>query len=391
VRFVNAVREASARLGARWWLPAALIGAGSVAVLGGGASIAVGQSVTTSPAVAVQAGDPPGNNGFVKIEDENIDDIPQNDPHVGCVFNVEFYNYDQGAYTATVTFEAQAPTAGPVGVTGNLKPFIGEDAAGGGKDLDARETYTLAFTGAPHPQQGFHVKLTIHAEGSIGADVKHKVFWVEGCGTTPTPTETPTGTPTETPTSTPTETPTGTPTETPTETPTGTPTETPTGTPTGTPTETPTGTPTETPTGTPTETPTGTPTQTPTGTPTQTPTGTPTETPTGTPTQTPTGTPTGTPTETPTGTPTGTPTSPPSETPSTSPTTGTSSATTGVPSTPVSVPTEVEAGLAGPVAQDDSTRGRTVFGAGLLAAGGIMIGMGAFLVLRRRARGLHQV
>jgi hypothetical protein len=25
------------------------------------------------------------------------------------------------------------------------------------------------------------VKLTIHAEGSQGADVKHKVFWVEGC------------------------------------------------------------------------------------------------------------------------------------------------------------------------------------------------------------------
>ena len=30
--------------------------------------------------------------------------------------------------------------------------------------------------------QGFHVKLTINAEGSQGADVKHKVFWVTGCG-----------------------------------------------------------------------------------------------------------------------------------------------------------------------------------------------------------------
>ncbi len=34
-----------------------------------------------------------------------------------------------------------------------------------------------------HPQQGYHVKLTIHAPGSQGADTKHKVFWVEPCET----------------------------------------------------------------------------------------------------------------------------------------------------------------------------------------------------------------
>ncbi len=64
--------------------------------------------------------------------------------------------------------------------------FIGEDDnCGGGSEagLDASETYTLDFTGiTPHPSQGFHVKLTINAEGSQGADVKHKVFWVTGCG-----------------------------------------------------------------------------------------------------------------------------------------------------------------------------------------------------------------
>jgi hypothetical protein len=38
----------------------------------------------------------------------------------------------------------------------------------------------------PQPQQGFHVKLTINAEGSQGADVKHKVFWVTGCDVPPT-------------------------------------------------------------------------------------------------------------------------------------------------------------------------------------------------------------
>lgn len=103
----------------------------------------------------------------------------------------------------------------------------------------------------------------------------------------------------------------------------------------------------------------------------------------------PTEAPTGTPTET----PTGTPTTPPSDTPNTSPTTtgtspGTSPATTTPPSTPVAVPTAVDAGLPGPAAHDDPNHDRTILGAGLLAALGIMIGLGAFLI--RRRRGLHQ-
>ena len=35
--------------------------------------------------------------------------------------------------------------------------------------------------GEPHPIQGYHVKLTVNAPGSIGADTKYKVFWVTGC------------------------------------------------------------------------------------------------------------------------------------------------------------------------------------------------------------------
>ena len=42
--------------------------------------------------------------------------------------------------------------------------------------------YALDVSGlTEHPDQGYHIKLTIHAEGSKGADVKHKVFWVTGC------------------------------------------------------------------------------------------------------------------------------------------------------------------------------------------------------------------
>jgi hypothetical protein len=32
-----------------------------------------------------------------------------------------------------------------------------------------------------HPQQGCHIKLEVNAEGSIGADNKFKVFWVQPC------------------------------------------------------------------------------------------------------------------------------------------------------------------------------------------------------------------
>jgi hypothetical protein len=53
-----------------------------------------------------------------------------------------------------------------------------------GTDLDASPAYTLDLTGDPHPKQGHHVKLTIHAPDSLGADVKHKVFWVQPCDAT---------------------------------------------------------------------------------------------------------------------------------------------------------------------------------------------------------------
>jgi LPXTG-motif cell wall-anchored protein len=155
---------------------------------------------------AVPAGgqtDPLGNNGTVKVDDVPFDDHPDNEPHVGCTFQIDFYGYDEGDLSATVLFEAIPPTVDdwPDGtdlLTDELD--IGEDAAGGGTDLDASETYDLTDALAaiePHPVQGWHVKLTVNAEGSQGADVKHKVFWVQGCevpGTTPTTSSTTTTT-----------------------------------------------------------------------------------------------------------------------------------------------------------------------------------------------------
>jgi hypothetical protein len=139
------------------------------------------------PGVAVAAPNPPGNNGTIKLDARPFDAAPDNEPHVGCTFQVDFYAYDQGNLDAWVTFEAHAPTLRPAGSQVLLTDsvFVGEDDnSGGGSEagLDARRTYRLDFTGiTAHPVQGVHVKLTVNAEGSQGADTKHKVFWVTGC------------------------------------------------------------------------------------------------------------------------------------------------------------------------------------------------------------------
>jgi hypothetical protein len=163
-------------------VPAAVCGTGLLVALAG-------------PAGAQE--DPAGNNGTVKIDRVPFDDHPNNEPHVGCEFQVDFYGFDEGDLSATVTFEAVPPTQSgatdvPPGEGDELltdEVAIGQDAAGGGTDLDASVTYDLTDELAgiePHPQQGWHVRLTVHAEGSQGADTKHKVFWVSGCEPTTT-------------------------------------------------------------------------------------------------------------------------------------------------------------------------------------------------------------
>src|SRR5262245_62104723 len=85
------------------------------------------------------SGDPPGNNGVVKVDGEEFDDAPNNEPHVGCTFQVDFYGFDAGDLFANVTFEAHPPTGSDTVVLTDTV-FIGEDDnKGGGSEsgLDA--------------------------------------------------------------------------------------------------------------------------------------------------------------------------------------------------------------------------------------------------------------
>lgn len=151
-------------------------------------SVAVLVLLLTPSVALARTGDPKGNNGVIKINNEEApDNIPDNHPHVSCTFSVDFYNYDKGSdYKAAVEFKLQPPTSGngySLKIDGDTHPFIGGDAAGGGTDLDASEKYKLSFSGTPHEQQGYHVKVTVQAPGSKGNDRKQKVFWVRPCQT----------------------------------------------------------------------------------------------------------------------------------------------------------------------------------------------------------------
>jgi hypothetical protein len=138
------------------------------------------------------SGDPAGNNGTVKIAElGELDGIPNNTPHPGCTFQVEWYGFDQGPdVVSTVTFAMQAPTRDvALGVAGRTSVPVGGDAASGAgtsTGLDATEAYTLSFDGEPHPKQGYHVRLTVATPRSLGNDTKTKVFWVEPCASEPT-------------------------------------------------------------------------------------------------------------------------------------------------------------------------------------------------------------
>jgi Coenzyme PQQ synthesis protein D (PqqD) len=221
----------------------------------------------------------PTDTGLIRVDDILFDDIPNNSPHVGCVVQIDFYDYplDENLF-AHVTFAVIPPTGSEVLLEDDV--FTGEDPAGGGSDLDASETYditALLLGFVPDPNLGWHVQLTINAPGSQGGPLKVKDFWVTDC----TPAQTTTGAPTTAPP--PTATATNTPTETATETPTDTPTNTATNTPAETPTETATSTPEDIVTDTPEDTATNTLTETVTNTPTNAPSDTPTDTATETP------------------------------------------------------------------------------------------------------------
>ena len=82
-------------------------------------------------------------------------EIPDNDPHVGCRFQIEFRGFDQGDLNATWALVGQAPTGKGIPVLKGTQ-FIGGDPAGGANDVDGVVvvdlTDKLGVLGDPHPK-----------------------------------------------------------------------------------------------------------------------------------------------------------------------------------------------------------------------------------------------
>ena len=155
----------------------------------GAAICGVGVLVAASIAAAPANGDPPGANGTVKIDGLAFDNGIDNEPHVTCEFEVDFFNFDDDEL-ANIVFTVQPPTGQEAELLRMNNALVSNDPAGGGNPdpdeifpFSATQLGLDAFT--PHPQQGFHVKLTIERIGAPGAG-KHKVFWIEPC-VVPTP------------------------------------------------------------------------------------------------------------------------------------------------------------------------------------------------------------
>jgi hypothetical protein len=85
--------------GVRARTASAVAAAGALSLLLGAAALVAAPSASAGQAGgAVAQADPPGNNGTIKIEGVDVQSgPPDNNPHQGCSFTVEFYNYDEGA------------------------------------------------------------------------------------------------------------------------------------------------------------------------------------------------------------------------------------------------------------------------------------------------------
>ena len=143
--------------------------------------LAVSPAGRATAAHKTPPGDPPGNNGTIKIDrdgpgDQDMGNEPIGD---GCIIWLDFYNFDQGQ-TADITFTAQPPSGKGQTLIADKAVPISNDPAGGGQDRDAVISYNLttAVQGLKaQPQHGYHIKVSSDSLQAPGG-AKHKVFWI---------------------------------------------------------------------------------------------------------------------------------------------------------------------------------------------------------------------
>ena len=131
-----------------------------------------------------RAQDPAGNNGTIKVDGAAWDARVDNEPHTSCAFRVTFFGFDEGQ-TADITVTGIAPTGGGALLHETAVPTSDDPAGGAAQDFDgATRVYTAEDLGldavAPHPQQGYHLKVAVDSLEAPGG-AKQKVLWLEPC------------------------------------------------------------------------------------------------------------------------------------------------------------------------------------------------------------------
>ncbi|WP_319464070.1 LPXTG cell wall anchor domain-containing protein [Micromonospora sp. RTP1Z1] len=167
---------------------AALTAAAATACLAFAAPAWAGASLTGNPH------NPPGDNGTVKIDGAPFEDKVDNQPHVTCDFELEFFNFDEGQ-KANITLWAQPPSSSPKDkVVWSVKNYVisNDPAAGAQNDHDEvirLSAKDLDLAGLKlQEQQGYHIKLDVDLTDGKAFDDKHKVFWLKPCESpSPTP------------------------------------------------------------------------------------------------------------------------------------------------------------------------------------------------------------
>jgi hypothetical protein len=137
---------------------------------------------TVAPMTSAMA-DPAGNNGTVKIDALPFDDAPDNQPHVGCTFQVDWYGFDAGGVVSAVNFSLQPLTGTDQLLSDQVT--LQDDPAGGGTDLDKSRTYDLskapwrvhpsAAAGIPRQADHHHADLQRcrgQAQGVLGSGLQ---------------------------------------------------------------------------------------------------------------------------------------------------------------------------------------------------------------------------
>ncbi|GEM_PF-6443089 len=128
------------------------------------------------------------NRGSVKVDDDNIDDLPANHPHVICALRV-VVEHGFGA-PFDIDFDADAPTTR----AGNDQRLLIVHVPNGDNISGLIDLRGFVAGIVPGPQ-GFHIFITVHLPGGD----KHKVIWVlKDCPSSTSTTVKPGGTTTTT-------------------------------------------------------------------------------------------------------------------------------------------------------------------------------------------------